>query len=164
MSAIINHEHILWSACDKRNIISSTGENRYLSCTEAFLFSMVNPHGYEPTRIPLTRQGQGNSISCRADLGPTFGGEFCGQHALSISDHANISYSESNDIYNVYKFPPERDTFFTGSSRFDVTDYEVFSLNWSKTNELGEEGGVPSKMGMLCPNAWKRNNKREAIS
>ena len=129
MSAIINHEHILWSACDKRNIISSTGENRYLSCTEAFLFSMVNPHGYEPTKIPLTRQGQGNSISCRADLGPTFGGEFCGQHALSISDHANISYSESNDSYNVYNFPPERETFFTGNVRFVVTDYEVFSLN-----------------------------------
>ena len=126
MSAIINHEHILWSACDKRSIISSTGQKRCLNCTEAFLFSMVNPHGHEPTKIPLTLQGQMNTISCRADLGPTFGGA---SHGLRISDHANISYSESNGIYNVYNFPPERDTFSTGNSRFVVTDYEVFSLN-----------------------------------
>ena len=126
MSAIINHEHILWSACDKRNIISSTGAGGHSRCTEAFLFSMVNPHGHEPTKIPLTLQNQGNSISCRADLGPTFGGN---SHGLRISDHANISYSESNDIYAVYNFPPERETFFTGNSRFVVTDYEVFSLN-----------------------------------
>ena len=128
MSAIINHEHILWSACDKRNIISSTGENSYFSCTEAFLFSMVNPHGYEPTKIPLTRQGQESAISCKADLGPMFGG-YCDQHALRISDHANISYSESKCDYGMYDFPPERSTFFTGNSRFVVTDYEVFSLN-----------------------------------
>ena len=164
MSAIINHEHILWSACDKRNIISSTGENRYLSCTEAFLFSMVNPHGYEPTKIPLTRQGQGNSISCRADLGPTFGYEFRGQHALSISDHANISYSESNDSYNVYNFPPNA----------ILSSREIFVLLWQITKcfhsievqnkWIGGGGGVLSKMGMLCPNAWKRINKREEIS
>ena len=129
MSAIINHEHILWSACDKRSIISSTGEGGHSRCNEAFMFSMVNPHGHEPTKIPLTRQGQGISISCRADLGPTFGSGYDGRNALRISDHANISYSESDDYDNIYNFLPERETFFTGNSRFVVTDYEVFSLN-----------------------------------
>ena len=128
-AAIINHEHILWSACDKRNIISSTGQNRDSRCTEAFLFSMVNPHGREPTKIPLTPDSHECAISCRADLGPTFG---CGDNdksALQISNHANVSYSESDDDDNIYNFPPERATFFTGNSRFVVTDYEVFSLN-----------------------------------
>ena len=129
MSAIINHEHILWSACDKRNIISSTGQNYGSRRTEVFLFSMVNPHGREPTKIPLTSHGHERAISYGADLGPTFGRGHYGKHALQISDHANISYSESNDIYDVYNFPPERETFFTGNSRFVVTDYEVFSLN-----------------------------------
>ena len=129
MSAIINHEHILWSACDKRNIISSTGQNRDSRCTEAFLFSMVNPHGREPTKIPLTPDGHECAISCRADLGPTFGRGYRGKHALQISDHANVSYSESDDNDYTYNFPPERTTFFTGNSRFVVTDYEVFSLN-----------------------------------
>ena len=129
MSAIINHEHILWSACDKRNIISSTGKNRDSSCTEAFLFSMVNPHGREPTKIPLTPDGHECAISCRADLGPTFGRGYYDNCALQISNHANVSYSESDDQCNMYNFPPERATFFTGNSRFVVTDYEVFSLN-----------------------------------
>ena len=126
MSAIINHEHILWSACDKRNIISSTGQNRDSRRTKAFLFSMVNPHGREPTKIPLTPLGHERAILYRADLGPTFGLGHSG-YALKISDHANISYSESNG--NDYNFPPERSTFFTGNPKFVVTDYEVFSLN-----------------------------------
>ena len=128
MSAIINHEHILWSACDKRNIISSTGQNRGSRRTEVFLFSMVNPHGREPTKIPLNLNHE-RAISCRADLGPTFGRGYHYKHALKISDHANVSYSESDDNDNIYNFPPERATFFTGNSRFVVTDYEVFSLN-----------------------------------
>ena len=128
MSAIINHEHILWSACDKRNIISSTGQNRDSRCTKAFLFSMVNPHGREPTKIPLTPLGHERAILYRADLGPTFGLGLSG-YALKISDHANISYSESNGNENIYNFPPERSTFFTGNPKFVVIDYEVFSLN-----------------------------------
>ena len=127
-SAIINHEHILWSARDKRSIISSTGQNRISSCTAAFLFSMVNPYGREPTKIPLTTYGQPRGISCETRFGPTFGSLDCG-YALKISDHANISYSESNGNNSVYSFPPERSTFFTGNPKFVVTDYEVFSLN-----------------------------------
>ena len=123
MSAIINYEHILWSACDKRSIITSTGAGGHSRCTKAFLFSMVDPYGHEPTKIPLTLQGQRNSISCRADLGPTFVGE---SHGLRISDHANLSYSESNGIYSACNFPPGRET---ANFQFVVTDYEVFSLN-----------------------------------
>lgn len=128
MSAIIYHEHILWSACDKRSIISLTGQNCVSSCTAAFLFSMVNPYGREPTKIPLTFYGQTNGISCETGLGPTFG-SFTYGFALKISDHASISYSESNGNSSVYSFPPERSTFFTGNPKFVVTDYEVFSLN-----------------------------------
>ena len=128
MSAIINHEHILWSACDKRSIISSTGQNCVSSCTAAFLFSMVNPYGREPTKIPITSYGQMRGISCETGLGPTFGSLTYG-FALKISDYANISYSESNGNISDYSFPPERSTFFTGNPKFVVTDYEVFSLN-----------------------------------
>ena len=128
MSAIINHEHILWSACDKRSIISSTGQNCVSSCTAAFLFSMVNPHGREPTKIPLASYGQMRGISCETGFGSTFGSLDYG-FALKISDHANISYSESDGNSSGYSFPPERSTFFTGNRKFVVTDYEVFSLN-----------------------------------
>ena len=119
----------MWSACDKRSIISLTGQNHGSNYTEAFLFSMVNPHGREPTKIPLTPHGHERAISCSADLGPTFGRGYYGKYALQISDHANVSYSESNGYENIYNFPPERSTFFTGNPTFVVTDYEVFSLN-----------------------------------
>ena len=35
---------------------------------------------------------------------------------------------ESNDFDSPYHFPPERETFFTGTSKFQLSDYEVFLL------------------------------------
>ncbi|XP_027051326.1 uncharacterized protein LOC113678628 [Pocillopora damicornis] len=105
-------------------------ENGHSRCTEAFLFSMINPHGHQPTKIPLTRPYESRyGISYGFDQGPTFGGrERGGRWALKISDNADVSYSESCDDDNAYDFPLESEPFFTGSSRFVVTDYEVFLL------------------------------------
>ena len=121
----------MWSACDKSSIIISTGEDGHSRCTEAFLFSMINPRGHQPTKIPLTRhyESQRYGISSGFDQGPTFGGRPCGgRWALKISDDADVSYSESCDDDDAYDFPLESEPFFTGSSRFVVTDYEVFLL------------------------------------
>ena len=91
---------------------------------------MINPLGHQPTKIPLTRPYESRyGISYGFDQGPTFGGrERGGRWALKISDNADVSYSESCDDDNAYDFPLESEPFFTGSSRFVVTDYEVFSL------------------------------------
>ena len=90
---------------------------------------MVNPQGLEPTKIPLTYESGWQGIYSSDNHGPTFGGRsHSSNYALKISDKANISCSESDDRNRTYYFPPEHTNIFTGTSRFLVTDYEVFSL------------------------------------
>ena len=121
---------------------SLTGQGGYATCTEAFLFSIVNPRGLEPTKMPLKQQDQQYAIYCKSDFGPTFGGGRDG-HDLYISGNANISASSSVclgdtydtcDIYKGYDFNDSNNTtvrddyFFTGKTLFNVTNYEVLQL------------------------------------
>ena len=61
--------------------------------------------------------------------------------ALKISSYAQVPFGESDCFDDTYDFPQEHQTFFTETSRFSLSDYEVFLLKWSKTNDPGEEGG-----------------------
>ncbi|KAL9954725.1 hypothetical protein ACROYT_G042298 [Oculina patagonica] len=91
------------------------------ACQDAFLFSMVNPHGLGPTKMPL--KSQQNAICCGRLNGPTFGFG----HDLHISDNANTNTSSFSNLGFTYERPPgQQDTFFTGNRYFTVTDYEVF--------------------------------------
>ena len=126
---MINDEHTLWSACDKRSIISSTGAGGYFRCTKAFLFSMINPHGRKPIKIPLSPCGQEYGIFCSSDRGPMFGGPLGRDRcALKISSYAQVPFGESDCFDDTYDFPQEHQTFFTETSRFSLSDYEVFLL------------------------------------
>jgi len=106
-------------------IISSTGLGGYKTCRDAFLFSMVNPRGLGPTKMPLMTHKKQYAIYCVSSYGPAFGGGY----DLCISNNANTSASYSCPG-RTYELPPgEQDTFFTGSNSFTVTDYEVFGLH-----------------------------------
>ena len=85
---------------------------------------MVNPDGLEPTIMPLRSQNQREAILCKEDYGPTFGRA----HDLHISDNANININSHYVGDDTYNFPRAYRTFFTGDSRFFVTNYEVFLL------------------------------------
>jgi len=101
------------------------GWGGYKTCRDAFLFSMVNPPGLEPTKMPLMTHQQEYAMWCNSSCGPLFGGEF----DLSISNNANTSTSYSR-LGKTYELPPgEQSTFFTGSNSFTVTDYEVFGFH-----------------------------------
>lgn len=95
-------------ALTNETFISFSGQGGYISCKEAFLFSMVNPRGLKPAKMPLSQDGQKYAICCRSDYGPTFGGGKDG-HDLYISGNANISASntvclgDAYDICNAYK-------------------------------------------------------------
>ena len=65
------------------SVLQSTGVGEYASCKEAFLFSMVNPHGLGPTKMPLVRR-QGYAMYSDSSLGPTFGGG----HDLHMAENA----------------------------------------------------------------------------
>ena len=87
------------------------------------MFSMVNPYGLGPTKMPLKTQQQQEAIYCDPGYGLVFGVGF----DLFIS---NANTSSSSRLGRTYKRPPgQQQTFFTGSTYFTVTDYEVFGLH-----------------------------------
>lgn len=108
------------------NFISSLGgpHRGYTACTEAFLFSLVNPLGLGSTKLPLKDSYQQlSAIKCHSDYGPTFGNG----HDLSITGRHGSLYLDCS-----YRCPPDlgdqQRRFFTGSGRFQITNYEVFGI------------------------------------
>ena len=98
----------------------------------AFLFSLVNPFGVGPVRIPDEENESGCVIVCDSKYGPTFRQELktYGRSYLYISDNANASSSSYSCLHGKFSCPEgkPRDLFFTGSKNFTVDDYEVFAL------------------------------------
>ncbi len=114
--------------------ISLTGLGRYIECKDAFLFSMVNPHGLGPNK--MRHNSYCNAILGDSDRGPTFGTR--NDHDLYISENANIYPSSCSNLGKAYEyFPGERDPYFlTGDRNFTVTNYEVFALNnWLQADD-----------------------------
>ena len=101
----------------------------------AFLFSLVNPFGMGPVRIPAEENQSGCFIVCDSKYGPTFR-----QHLkvlfrdsyLHISDNANANASPSSfsSLHGNFSSPEGKpgDLFLTGVKKFTVDDYEVFEL------------------------------------
>ena len=95
-----------------------------MQCLKSFVFSMVNPQGMAPSKMPLVKNQQ-NAIYCNSDRGPTFGGG----HDIYISTNANSSGSSYSNLGHTYQLPTgQQNTFFTGARNFNVTDYEVFGI------------------------------------
>ena len=100
-----------------------TGDADYLHCSQSFLFSMVNPQGVTPSKMPLVKNQY--AIMCRSEFGPTFGRG----HDLYISHYANSSDASYSNLGVAYQRPTgQQSTFFTGARNFIVTDYEVFGI------------------------------------
>ena len=60
---------------------------------QAFLFSLVNPFGTEPVRIPADEKESGCVIACKKSLGPSFGQDYWSEKYLHISNNAQSSRS-----------------------------------------------------------------------
>ncbi|KAL9954761.1 hypothetical protein ACROYT_G042336 [Oculina patagonica] len=99
----------------------------YIICEDAFLFSMVNPYGLGPTKMPLKSHGKNYAIYSDISYGPTFGRS---QHDLHISENANMYPLSDGYPGTCYECPPGHlypsFRFFT-ESRY-VTNYEVFAF------------------------------------
>ena len=99
---------------------------------QAFLFSLVNPFGVGPVRIPAEENQSGCFIIFDSKYGPTFLSdlETYDEIYLYISDNANASRSSCSCLHGKFSCPEEKpgDLFFTGTKHFTVDDYEVFEL------------------------------------
>ena len=70
------------------------GSGSYKYCVESFLFSLVNPSGAEPTKMPLKGTANHNRIQRSSGYGPTFGGG----HDLYIANGANANSSSYSNL------------------------------------------------------------------
>ena len=102
---------------------SSAGEHKH--CTESFLFSLVNPSGAEPTKLPIKSSANQYGIYCDARYGPTFG-----NLDLRIASKANVNSESYSNIGESYECPSDVncETFLAGQTNFVVNELEVFSF------------------------------------
>ena len=137
-------------------IISSTGQGGYTICTQAFLFSLANPSGLEPTKLPLKSDSHQYAILSNSGNGPTFG-----NGDLRIADNANTSPSSSSFLGRAYEIPQawnnsnnrNNTLSLAGRENFVVTNYEVFGFQpWLKTDHKQVISGT------LCRSRAKESN------
>ena len=92
----------------------------YKDDSKAFVFTLKNPHGVEPTRF-MKKVNSQYAIECNPKYGPTFGSE------------ENSCYIEDNgkNAYNCH--PQHKKSLFVGTDGpdyrnfFTVLDYEVYT-------------------------------------
>lgn len=101
----------------------SSGSYKY--CNESFIFSLVNPSGSVPTKLPLKPDQTKYGIYCNSGCGPAFGGG----HDLTICEDANSSSKSFSSLGNSYECPRHiTSTFLTEERTFLVSEVEVFGL------------------------------------
>jgi len=110
-----------------RYSFSPLGSGGYKRATHSFLFSLVNPSGLPPTKMPLIAGREGNAIICKSTSGPIFGGG--GGSDLCIVHSSNCNNCSVN-LNNTYQCPTGQNakTFLTGNQNFLVNEVEVFGF------------------------------------
>ena len=102
-------------------ILGSSTE--YKKCAESFLFSLVNPSGTGPTKMPLKGNNNQYGICCYSEYGPTFGGG----NDLYIASGANANSNSHCNLGNTYQCPANANSsFLVGQKNFCVNEMEVF--------------------------------------
>jgi hypothetical protein len=90
-----------------------------------FLFTITNPHGISSMKL---NHKLGYKISygiyCDSFRGPVFGAD------LEISNNCNLNDSCSNLNYCYFDPTGKGENLFTGSDLFQVSDYEIFLIQF----------------------------------
>ncbi|XP_078382144.1 uncharacterized protein LOC144664800 isoform X1 [Oculina patagonica] len=101
-----------------------TASPGYRKATDSFMFSLVNPSGRPPTKIPLIAGREETAIHFDNGFGPIFG-----SYDLLIYNAPN-SNNCSAKLNNSYQCPTGENaaTFLTGNDNFKVDEMEVFGF------------------------------------
>ena len=100
----------------------------YKRAPDSFLFSLVNPSGLTPAKMPLIAGKEGYAICYNGDYGPVFGGS---PYDLCIPPSSpNFLNTGSVNLNTAYQCPTGRNakTFLTGNQTFTVSEMEVFGF------------------------------------
>ena len=106
------------------------GSGYYTKAPDSFLFSIVNPSGLSPTKMPLKPGEEKYAIYCHSHYGPIFGRG----HDLVIVNEPNSNKCWTN-LNNSYQSPfgQTGTTFLTGNEYFTISEMEVFLIGNSLT-------------------------------
>ena len=101
------------------------GSEGYVPAPDSFLFSLVNPNGLPPTKMPLIAGQEEYAFYCNSSFGPTFGSG----NDLYIASSPN-SYNCSTKLNNSFQCPAGQnaETFLTGNENFNICEMEVFGF------------------------------------
>lgn len=95
----------------------------------AFLFTLKNPYGIQPTKF-LRNPSQKNSVAHANNLGPYFGGVVKDEkhfHDLVVSTNSNMNESSISSFPSTYTDTTGKgDTLFAGTKNFKVKEIEVY--------------------------------------
>ena len=116
-------------------VASATGEYRADKTDRSFLFSLSLNEKYELVR-PM------NTIYCRSDFGPTFGGGY-DLHISNSCQNNTYSHSDFPHSYNNGKYKNNAETYrkFHGNSEgtnMKIKEWEVFKVNFTEDKVIQE--------------------------
>lgn len=101
---------------------SSSGN--YGNDAQAFLFTLTNPNGIQPTKYQCTNAGY--AILNHPSYGPTFGAG----HDLNVADNSNANNSSRTKFPRSYQDTTGHgNNTFVGARNFQTTEIEVFAFN-----------------------------------
>ena len=104
-----------------------SGNGSYQRAQNSFLFSLVNPSGLSPTKMPLKSGQEGSAMYCYSSYGPTLGGGGYFDLQVTNAPNSNNCYTYLN---NAYQCPSGQNAnmFLTGGQTFRVSEMEVYRL------------------------------------
>ena len=101
--------------------ISWNSTGNYYKDSNAFIFTIVNPHNIPPTKYLITNS---SAIYCGSSYGPTFGGG----HDICITNNANQSTSSYSSFPSSFLDSTGKGNSTFTSCNFVVAEIEVFLL------------------------------------
>ena len=104
-------------------------DGKYKFDPAAFLFTLKNPHGIQPTKF-LRNASQENSVGHAKHVGPYFGGVVKDQKHfmdIEISTNSNMNENSSSSFPSTYTDTTGKgETLFGGKKNFKVKEIEVY--------------------------------------
>ena len=115
-----------------------SGDLGYRKDSEAFIFTLKNPHGVEPTRF-VKREESEYAIRCNLEYGPIFCGNECPDICIyGYFNEENNCWIENDGNGGYDCHPQYKSSLFVNTAGpnndnyFSVLDYEVYTFNVCK--------------------------------
>ena len=111
--------------------LSAAASGIYKRDPNSFLFSLVNPSGLRPIKLPLISGKEGSAILCNSNCGPIFGTNTpSGYYDLCIGNNSNQANTNQTSPNNCYKCPEGQNanSFLAGNYQFAASEVEVFAF------------------------------------